>query len=119
VGEQSTWDLRTWQDYLGHLYGGVNAAKGLDYTLSRLFAECSEVTVTEYRIPKMKIPEIYEEYSLELADVTAWTLAAANIMGVDLQSAIEDRYGRGCATCGLTQCKCNTEQFDHVYDGLN
>jgi NTP pyrophosphatase (non-canonical NTP hydrolase) len=43
---------------------------------------------------------------LEFADVLAWLVTLANCVGVDLDEAIEAKYGPGCPGCGRTPCTC-------------
>ena len=40
-----------------------------------------------------------EERALEFADVLAWLATLANIAGVDLEAAIQAKYGGGCPGC--------------------
>ena len=44
--------------------------------------------------------------ALEFADVLAWLATLANIVGVDLESAIRAKYGGGCPGCAQTPCVC-------------
>ena len=43
----------------------------------------------------------------EFADVLAWLATLANIVGVDLDAAVEVKYGKGCPGCGQTPCVCD------------
>src|SRR3954469_1903877 len=47
-----------------------------------------------------------EELALEFADVLAWLVTLANIAEVDLDAAVEAKYGRGCPKCVRTPCIC-------------
>jgi len=42
----------------------------------------------------------------EFADVLAWLATLASISGIDLERAVERKYGRGCPYCGKTPCAC-------------
>jgi NTP pyrophosphatase (non-canonical NTP hydrolase) len=46
------------------------------------------------------------ETELEFADVLAWLATLANIAGIDLDAAMEKKYGRGCPECRKTPCIC-------------
>ncbi|MFO0969065.1 MAG: MazG nucleotide pyrophosphohydrolase domain-containing protein [Gemmataceae bacterium] len=48
-----------------------------------------------------------EERSLEFADVLAWLATLANCVGVDLDEAVERKYGKGCPGCGQVPCRCD------------
>jgi NTP pyrophosphatase (non-canonical NTP hydrolase) len=43
----------------------------------------------------------------EFADVLAWLATLANIVGVDLEAAIQAKYGAGCPGCGKAPCACD------------
>jgi len=43
----------------------------------------------------------------EFADVLAWLATLANIAGIDLESAVQSKYGGGCPGCGLSPCVCD------------
>ncbi len=43
----------------------------------------------------------------EFADVLAWLATLANIAGVDLDAAVQAKYGGGCPGCGRSPCVCD------------
>jgi NTP pyrophosphatase (non-canonical NTP hydrolase) len=43
----------------------------------------------------------------EFADVLAWLATLANVAGVDLDSAVQAKYGGGCPGCRQTPCVCD------------
>ena len=47
-----------------------------------------------------------EEQRGEFADVLAWLTTIANVAGVDLTEALQEKYGKGCPGCGRYQCIC-------------
>ena len=47
------------------------------------------------------------EQGEEFADVLAWLATLANIAGIDLEAAIEGKYGQGCPGCRQIPCVCN------------
>jgi NTP pyrophosphatase (non-canonical NTP hydrolase) len=47
-----------------------------------------------------------EEKAAEFADVLAWLATLANIAGVDLEAAVQRKYGGGCPGCGKSPCIC-------------
>jgi NTP pyrophosphatase (non-canonical NTP hydrolase) len=48
-----------------------------------------------------------EERAAEFADVLAWLATLANIVDVDLDAAVEAKYGRGCPGCRRIPCVCD------------
>jgi NTP pyrophosphatase (non-canonical NTP hydrolase) len=49
----------------------------------------------------------HEERAAEFADVLAWLATMANNVGVDLESAVEAKYGSGCPGCRHIPCTCD------------
>jgi NTP pyrophosphatase (non-canonical NTP hydrolase) len=43
----------------------------------------------------------------EFADVLAWLATMANIVGVDLEKAVQAKYGSGCPGCRQIPCVCD------------
>ncbi len=47
-----------------------------------------------------------EEQAAEFADVLAWLATLANGAGIDLEAAVQAKYGAGCPRCDRTPCAC-------------
>jgi NTP pyrophosphatase (non-canonical NTP hydrolase) len=47
------------------------------------------------------------ERAAEFADVLAWLATLANTAGVDLEAAVQAKYGTGCPGCGQVPCACD------------
>jgi NTP pyrophosphatase (non-canonical NTP hydrolase) len=47
------------------------------------------------------------EQAEEFADVLAWLATMANIVGVDLDAAVQEKYGSGCPGCRQSPCVCD------------
>src|SRR5205807_9741623 len=47
------------------------------------------------------------EKAAEFADVLAWLATLANAVGVDLEAAVQAKYGAGCPGCGRIPCVCD------------
>ena len=113
---QHQWSLKQWCDNFAALYGPRNKEKGIENVLNRLFKEVSELLSLPLKIPHMKLDldGIEEEFALELSDVLAWTIATANVLGLDLEKAVWDRFGNGCQKCHQPQCICMHFYVDQV-----
>jgi NTP pyrophosphatase (non-canonical NTP hydrolase) len=48
-----------------------------------------------------------EERAAEFADVLAWLATLANAVGVDLEAAVQAKYGTGCPGCLQIPCVCD------------
>src|SRR5262245_5313136 len=47
------------------------------------------------------------ERAAEFADVLAWLATLANTVGVDLEAAVQAKYGAGCPGCRQSPCVCD------------
>jgi len=48
--------------------------------------------------------------SEEFADVLAWLATLANIAGIDLDKAVQAKYGLGCPGCKQVPCICDDKE---------
>lgn len=87
------------QNRIRELYGAKDAARGVEGTFMWFLEEVGELSAALRKNDR-------EEAILEFADVLAWLVTLANCRGIDLNDAIERKYGRGCPGCGKTPCEC-------------
>ena len=91
--------LRDFQDVIHKTYQDKDSARGLDATFMYFVEEVGELA-TSLR------EETQQEQEGEFADVLAWLLTLANLKGIDLQKAFEEKYAKGCSKCRKTPCVC-------------
>src|SRR5438105_1779257 len=48
-----------------------------------------------------------QEQEHEFADVLAWLATLANIAEIDLEAAVQAKYGNGCPGCRQVPCVCD------------
>jgi len=91
--------LGEFQRRIKALFGDKDARRGVEGTFMWFMEEVGELSAALRSGPK-------EELALEFADVLAWLVTLANIAEVDLDAAVEAKYGRGCPKCVRTPCVC-------------
>ncbi|MBY0228762.1 MAG: nucleotide pyrophosphohydrolase [Gemmataceae bacterium] len=91
--------LGQFQERIRALFGAKDARRGVEGTFMWFMEEVGELAAALREGPR-------EALALEFADVLAWLATLANIAGIDLDSAIEAKYGRGCPKCAATPCTC-------------
>ena len=91
--------LREVQDLIRAMYHEKDATRGVEGTFMWLTEEIGELA-TALR------SGTHEEQALEFADVLAWLVTIANVVGVDLDDAVRRKYGTGCPGCGQFICTC-------------
>ena len=82
------------------MYFEKDHARGVDGTFMWLMEEVGELA-TALREGSQ------QEQRQEFADVLAWLTTIANVVGVDLNDAIMQKYGSGCPGCGEFICTCD------------
>ena len=92
--------LRALQRTIEAMYGAKDAARGDAATFLYLTEEFGELA-TALRSGTQ------DELALEMADVLAWLATLANIRGIDLEDAVNRKYGLGCPGCGQFPCSCD------------
>lgn len=91
--------LRGLQDLIATMYSRKDEARGVDGTFMWLMEEVGELAAALRG-------DDHAALSKEFADVLAWLATIANVAGVDLEQAVQEKYGRGCPGCGQMVCAC-------------
>ncbi len=86
------------------LYLSNDKKRGVEKTFLWLVEEIGEVARA---LNLSKNPE-QNNIGEELADVIAWTCSVANILSIDLESALREKYPGYCPKCGKNPCECET-----------
>jgi NTP pyrophosphatase (non-canonical NTP hydrolase) len=87
------------QGVIRELYGSKDESRGIDGTFMWFMEEVGELAAALRG-------GTHEQRMLEFADVLAWLATLANGAGVDLDAAIQAKYGGGCPGCGSRPCRC-------------
>jgi NTP pyrophosphatase (non-canonical NTP hydrolase) len=87
------------QDRIRELYGEKDSRRGVEGTFMWFLEEVGELAGALRG-------GTHEDRTLEFADVLAWLATLANGVGVDLDEAIERKYGTGCPGCRQVPCAC-------------
>jgi len=92
--------LRELQMHFHRVYFSRDSARGAERTFLWLVSEVGEAA------DALKDGD-RNQLKAELADVIAWLLSFCNVVGIDLQDAVLEKYGRGCPRCGSIPCSCD------------
>ena len=91
------------QAVVERLYGQVDRERGVPATVAWLCEELGELAQAVRKGTR-------EQQLHELGDVLAWLATIANVAGIDLEQAVQEKYGRGCPGCGAMVCVCGAEE---------
>ena len=93
--------ISDFQDLLKELYLQNDLNRGIKSTFIWLIEEVGELAtlLNSSDIDKKKVSE-------ELADIIAWTISIANLIDIDMEKALFDKYPNKCKKCSSYPCKC-------------
>jgi NTP pyrophosphatase (non-canonical NTP hydrolase) len=95
----TTMTLTEWQQLIRDQFGEKDARRGIPGNFMWFLEEVGELSAALRS-------ETVENQNLEFADVLAWLMSLANTAGVDLDAAMQRKYGTGCPRCSRTPCTC-------------
>ncbi len=91
------------QSLIRTMYSSKDEQRGVDGTFMWLMEEVGELAAALRE-------GTHKELSYEFADVLAWLATIANVAGVDLDKAVQEKYGNGCPGCHKMVCECGIEE---------
>lgn len=92
--------LADFQRLIREMYYEKDVERGVEGTFMWLAAEFGELAEALRN-------GTHEDRLGEFADVLAWMVTIANVVGVDLTEAVARKYGAGCPGCGRFACVCD------------
>lgn len=93
--------ISEFQNLIRILYFNKDMQRGIKGTFIWLVEEIGELA-TLLKEKDFKIKRI----SHELADIIAWTNSIANLLDIDLEKALNEKYPNQCIKCGKSPCEC-------------
>jgi len=93
--------ISEFQELMRELYFHQDSRRGIKGTFIWLMEEVGELAslLKEENLDREKISE-------ECADIIAWTGSLANLMNIDLETALFNKYPNKCNKCNSNPCKC-------------
>jgi len=93
--------ISDFQNLLKDLYLQKDLKRGVKSTFIWLIEEIGELAtlLNAADVDKKKVSE-------EIADIIAWTISIANILDIDIEKALSDKYPNKCNKCSSSPCRC-------------
>jgi len=88
------------QETIRATYDAKDRRRGIEGTFMWFMEEVGELSAALRSGPR-------DELAREFADVLAWLATLANVAGVDLDQAVQAKYGGGCPGCRQAPCVCD------------
>ena len=83
-------------------YSQKDSARGVEGTFMWLMEEVGELSAALREKDQNAL-------AAEFADVLAWLATLANVTGVNLDKAFQEKYGAGCPGCHQIPCSCQAK----------
>ncbi len=95
--------ISDFQKLMKDLYFHQDSKRGIKNTFVWLVEEIGELAtiIKEKEIDKEKASE-------ELADVCAWINSIANLLDINMETALLHKYPNKCLKCNNNPCRCST-----------
>ena len=90
--------IKDFQRVIRDIYFDRDCRRGADRTFLWFLEEVGELT----RAYRRNEPNTGEE----MADVVAWLVSTANLLGIDLEAEINRKYPGKCPLCSGVPCQC-------------
>ena len=91
-------EIKDFQDLIRQIYFSRDTRRGPDKTFLWFLEEVGELT-RAYRRKE-------ENVGREMADVIAWLVSVANLLGIDLETELRKKYPQLCPLCSSSPCTC-------------
>lgn len=93
--------ISDFQTLIKNIYYSRDVKRGINGTFIWLVEELGELarTIKDQEIDKKKASE-------EIADVIAWVNSLANLLDINVEEALFDKYPNKCRKCNSLPCRC-------------
>lgn len=91
-------EIREFQNLIMRIYLERDQKRGADKTFLWLLEEVGEL-IRAYRRKE-------DNLGKEMADVLAWMVSVANLLGIDLEAEVLKKYPGVCPLCSSVPCDC-------------
>ncbi|MBC7115304.1 MAG: nucleotide pyrophosphohydrolase [Archaeoglobi archaeon] len=91
--------ISEFQRLMRELYFERDSKRGIHRTMLWLVEEVGELASAVRDGDEEKARE-------EIADIIAWTSSLANLLGIEIEEALREKYPGKCIKCGGYPCRC-------------
>lgn len=102
--------IREFQELMRDLYFERDKGRGFQKIFLWIIEEIGELAeaLRKYQEDKEKNKTIkLKDLEMEIADVVAWVTSLANVLEIDLEKALYEKYPNLCPKCHQNPCACD------------
>lgn len=103
--------ISEFQDLMKVLYFERDKDRGFSKIFLWIVEEVGELAeaLRKYQESNIDRAALKKNIEMELADVIAWLTSLANVLKIDLESALFEKYPNVCPKCRENPCNCKIE----------
>lgn len=95
--------ISEFQKSMKEIFFHQDSKRGIEKTFIWLVEEVGELANTLKQGSELDSKKISEE----MADIIAWMSSLANLLEIDLEKALNDKYPNKCIKCNSNPCRCS------------
>jgi NTP pyrophosphatase (non-canonical NTP hydrolase) len=100
--------VNEFQELMKALYFQRDKGRGFSKIFLWIVEEVGELAEALRKYQEQgQAPSALKNVELEIADVIAWVASLANVLEIDLEAALYEKYPNVCPKCGTNPCSCN------------
>ncbi len=93
-------EIREFQRMIDEIYRRRDEERGVEKTMLWIVEEVGELAEAVRK--RSNVGE-------EIADVFAWLVSLANLLGIDVEEEVLKKYPGYCIRCGKKPCECDSK----------
>lgn len=103
--------ISEFQDLMKALYFERDKDRGFSKIFLWIIEEVGELAeaLRKYQESNIDKKEFKKNIEMELADVIAWLTSLANVLEIDIESVLFEKYPNICPKCRENPCNCKIE----------
>ncbi len=103
--------FREFQELMKTLYFERDENRGFFKIFLWIVEEVGELAeaLRKYQEENEKKEQALKNVEMEMADIIAWVTSLANVLGIDLETVVYEKYPDACPKCHKNPCSCDFE----------
>lgn len=103
--------ISEFQELMKALYFDRDKGRGFSKIFLWIVEEIGELAEALRKYQELNEPRevLKKNVEMEIADVVAWVASLANVLEIDLETALFEKYPNFCPKCRENPCNCEKE----------
>ncbi|MBN2157326.1 MAG: nucleotide pyrophosphohydrolase [Candidatus Lokiarchaeota archaeon] len=101
-------EINEFQRLIRDTYYHKDVQRGLSKTFMWFVEEVGELSEVLRKFDAEGESKSKYKIAEEIADIIAWACSIANLLNIDLEEAIKNKYPNQCLKCNSRPCRCDS-----------